>query len=197
MVLSSDAIKYYDAMSKGKFKYAKLSQRLVSDLNGFAFPLNHYINDEFNRRTVQLLECGVIDGIIKIYNIIYHVHGWKNDDEGPQILTFDSLEFWFQLWFGCLLISLAGFCLEHFAKIYVSKFSLKKALRSVIRFKLFCGKCIRRRKLKIVKSITMRSRNVKTKFVKSKTVKSKTVCRKESSRNLPVAGISQGLKTFS
>lgn len=148
-----------------------LSQKLVSDLNGFAFLMNHYINDEFNRRTVQLLESGVINGIIKIFNDVYHVHEWKDDAIEPQVLTFDLLKFWFQLWFGCLLISLAGFFLEHFAKHFVFKSSLYKVLKSVIRVKNFCGKCIWRKKLKAVNS----------KITKPKTVKSKTVSKKKKS----------------
>lgn len=165
-ILERDAIKYLDARTKGKFKYTMLSERVMSDLNGFAFQKNHFVSDEFNRRIVQLLESGVIDGIFKMYNSIYHVHEWKDDDEGPTVLTFDRLEFWFQVWFYCLIASVLSFVFEHLANKLTFELSLKQMFVHMIDF---CHKRIRKQKLK---------------YLKSKIKKSTTVRKKKKSRKL-------------
>jgi hypothetical protein len=112
-VIGGDALKQIEYQSKGKFNYTLLSQRLMTEFYGFSFQKYHFINEEFNRRTVQLLEAGVIDAIFKHYDNIYKIIGWKSEPEGPQVLTYDHLEFWFELLVILLMICLLSFIGEH------------------------------------------------------------------------------------
>jgi hypothetical protein len=105
-----------------------ISERLISDFYGFSFLKNHFVNEEFNRRTVQLFESGIIDGLLKYYISLYHAVGWKAEDEGPQVLEYDHLESWFQLWFGCLIVSLLSFLCEHFKKIFTGRLTFGRTL---------------------------------------------------------------------
>jgi hypothetical protein len=116
-VLDSSGIKYLDFLTKGKFTYTLISQRLISDFYGFALPKDYFLNDEFNRRTVQLLESGIIKGIFDKYYRMYGAKGWKAESEGPQVLTFDHLEFWFELWLVLIIVCSLSFVVEHLTKI--------------------------------------------------------------------------------
>jgi hypothetical protein len=120
-IVSQDTIRHLDFISRGKFKYATFSERLISDFYGLSLPKNHFIVEEFNRRTIQLLEFGVIDGLAKRYDFFYGAVGWKAEGEDPQVLSYDQLESWFQLWLGCLIVSLFGFFCEHFQKFCVRR----------------------------------------------------------------------------
>jgi hypothetical protein len=92
---------------------------------------------------VQLVETGVINGLFSYYNNLYRAVGWKSEVEGPQVLTYNHLQFWIELW-GCLLIlSLASFVCEHFSKFFSSKVNINKILNFLKNWRRFHGKKVK------------------------------------------------------
>lgn len=161
-VLDRNTIKFLDTFSNGTFKYVLLGEQLISDFYGFALPKNFYLNYEFNRRLVQLLEFGIIKQIFDLYLRFYKATGWKHEAKQPEVLHFEHLKFWFQIWFFLSMFSFLIFLFEKLGKqisssLRFSHMSLEKCCQIFFR-----ERSLKKKNLKVVrnskKSVMLKSK---------------------------------------
>lgn len=93
----------------------------------FAFPKNHFLFEEFNKKIEQLITSGVMQKLIE------QRKSNVDADEGPSVLTLDHLAIGFCIWAIVALIAFAAFCLElaiHYIKMKLFTFTIANIRKS-------------------------------------------------------------------
>jgi hypothetical protein len=121
-----------------------LDEPILSSMAGIGMQMNHFMFEHVAKVTDRLLEAGILKNWYDWHNkMLYGM--WKIDFEnGPKVLTVESLSFGFVMWLGACGVSFAAFVGENlwfFVSFQVQKqvrSHLRKELKLIVRSLLEC-----------------------------------------------------------
>lgn len=96
---------------KGKYRWNKLDQKILSYFDCFQIRRNHHLFLGFNENIMHLISGGIIDKFIDGYN----KHRYMTEKPAPPdpvVLTLNHLGIGFQIWASMLTICFSVFVIE-------------------------------------------------------------------------------------
>jgi hypothetical protein len=103
-----------------------LDEPILSSMAGIGMQMNHFMFEHVAKVTDRLLEAGILNNWYDWHNkMLYGM--WKIDFEnGPKVLTVESLSFGFVLWLGACGVSFAAFVGEILWKFMTNRKKMVK-----------------------------------------------------------------------
>jgi hypothetical protein len=105
---------YAAKRTKGKILERLLKERMMLGMAGMAFPRNHYLFEEFNKRFQQLFRGGFIKLFIEQYEECLDPKRFRHLHPGdePQVLTMEHLKAGFVVWVISFSFAIIAFIAE-------------------------------------------------------------------------------------
>lgn len=117
-------------VTKGKFSQRILKNRLLLEMCGIQFPINHRLFDVFNRKFQQLFSSGIINRYIEGYFDFQKQKRFAHlYPEGPEVLTMKHLEAGFFVWLCSIFLAVFVFAVE-----WLNKFRFYLIVNSILHY---------------------------------------------------------------